>query len=172
MQGGSRIWYLGGAQTGCMRDTFELQINTPTPLTLLYASSLWALIWALQYRLQQKCSLLFSYNVLNKIKFTFILLKYINIYEQCCSPNKIIGAGGGKMGCNIESGLSFKVLRLNAAIVDTHRCAPVLTGAKHSYFTTGKSPLFVLFGFIRRIRLVLFGVVKIGHAHLRRSKKV
>ena len=88
-----------------------IQINTPTPLALLYASSLWALIWALQYRLQQKCSLLFSYNVLNKIKFTFILLKYINIHEQCCSPNKIIGAGGGKMGCNIESGLSFKALR-------------------------------------------------------------
>ena len=42
------------------------------------------------------------------------------------------------------------VLRLNAAmpIVDTHRCARVLTGAKRCYFTTGKSPLFVLFGFI------------------------
>ena len=47
-------------------------------------------------------------------------------------------------------------LRLNAAIVDTHRCAPVLTGAKHSYFTTGKSPLFVLFGFIDSIVHIMY----------------
>ena len=38
----------------------------------------------------------------------------------------------------------FGGLRLNAAIVDTHRCARVLTGAKLYYFTTGKSPLFCL----------------------------
>ena len=47
------------------------------------------------------------------------------------------------------------VLRLNVAIVDTHRCARVLTGAKHCYFTTGKSPLFVLFGFIDSIMHVM-----------------
>ena len=46
-------------------------------------------------------------------------------------------------------------LRLNAAIVDTHHCACVLTGAKHCHFTTGKSPLFVLFGFIDSVMRVM-----------------
>ena len=46
-------------------------------------------------------------------------------------------------------------LRLNAAIVDTHRCARVLTGAKQCYFTTGKSPLFVLFIFVCSIMHVI-----------------
>ena len=40
------------------------------------------------------------------------------------------------------------MLRVNAAIVDMHRGALVLSGAKHCYFTTRKSPLFVLFGFV------------------------
>ena len=47
-------------------------------------------------------------------------------------------------------------LRLNTAIVDTHRCALVLTGTKHCYFTTGKSPVFVLFGFIDSIVHILY----------------
>ena len=46
-------------------------------------------------------------------------------------------------------------LRLNAAIVDTHHCACVLTGAKQCYFTTGKSLLFVLFIFVCSIMHVI-----------------
>ena len=53
------------------------------------------------------------------------------------------------------SGNNSNSLRLNAAIVDTHRCARVLTGAKQCYFTTGKSPLFVLFIFVCSIMHVI-----------------
>ena len=55
----------------------------------------------------------------------------------------------------LHFGTCKSMLRLNAAIVDTHRCARVLTGAKQCYFTTGKSPLFVLFIFVCSILHVI-----------------
>ena len=77
-------------------------------------------------------------------------LEHIVVYENS-SDEFDIGHCPIKVTPKIFPSKNVFNLRLNAAIVDMHLSARLLTGVKHCYFTTGKSPLFVLFIFIYSI---------------------